>query len=476
MVQRDKQGKMEKPILKETAKKEIPPLDSPEFDSWMEGLQSLIRSGRDNEILDLFCNAHPADIAEVIQELDLDEAFYIFRLYDSEKQSEILVELDEEYQSEFLHKLQPREISPIVENLETDDIANILEEVEPGKAEEVLRNLDTEDSKLIRTQMEYPENTAGRIMSSDFASVLSTDTIQKAVSKVRKVARYVEDIYLVYVTDKEGRLLGFVKIKDLLLNPSNAKIGDIFNPKVFSVSVNTDQEEVAHLFQKYDLVSIAVVDSDSRIVGRITVDDILDVLQDEASEDIYRMGGLSEDEKLTTPVFESLKKRILWLVVNLATAVLAASVVSLFEDTIARIVVLATLMPIVAGMGGNAGIQSITVIVRNLATGDLTLGNWWEAVKKEISIGALNGFFLGLLAGILVYVFRSNLFLSLLIGIAMFVNLTLAGLVGSSIPLILKFFKIDPAIASSIFVTTFTDVCGFFFFLGLATLFMNFLV
>jgi magnesium transporter len=223
------------------------------------------------------------------------------------------------------------------------------------------------------------------------------------------------------------------------------------------------------------LVSIAVVDDKNMMIGRITVDDVLDIVQEEASEDIYRMGGLSEDEKLNTPVFESLRKRILWLVVNLATAVLAASVVSLFEATIEKVVVLATLMPIVAGMGGNAGTQSITVVIRNLATGELTLSNWWEAVRKEIAIGALNGALIGFLAGFLVYLFKGNLALSIVIGSAMFVNLFIAGSIGSCIPLILKMVKVDPAIASSIFVTTFTDVCGFFFFLGLAQYFIKFL-
>lgn len=458
------------------APKKIPGLDSPEFDEWLIYLKSLVKAGKDEEIIEYIAGTHYADLSEAIQEMDIEEAFYVFRLFSPEKQSEILVEMDEDFQSEFLERLQPKEISPIFENLESDDITYILGEVEPEKAEEVLKNLDIEDSHLIRAQLEFEENTAGRIMSSDFASVFGTDTIQKAVTKVRKIAKDVDDIYLVYVIDKEGKLLGFVRLKDLLLNSHSTKLNKILDSHVFSVHYNTDQEEVAHLFRKYDLVSIAVVDDEGKMIGRITVDDVLDVVQEEASEDIYRMGGVSEDEKLNTSILESLKKRIVWLVVNLATAVLAASVVSLFEDTIEKVVVLATLMPIVAGMGGNAGTQSITVVVRNIATGELTFGNWWEAVRKEISIGVLNGICLGFLAGCLVYFFKMNIALSLVIGTAMFVNMAMAGLVGSCVPLLLKFFKIDPAIASSIFVTTFTDVCGFFFFLGLASYFMKYLL
>jgi magnesium transporter len=454
----------------------IPDLDSDDFDRWMDSLRELVRAGRDQEIRDVFAGSHYADLAEAIQELEPEEAFYVFRLFDPERQSEILVELDEELQGSFLEKLQPKEISPIFENLESDDITFILAEVPREKAEEVLKNLDLEDSVQIRTQLEFQENTAGRIMSSDYASVLSSDTVQKGIAKVRKVAKEVDDIYLVYVRDSVGQLQGFLRLKDLLLNSPSTKIQKIMDPQVFSVHYNTDQEDVARLFRKYDLVSIAVTDDENRIIGRITVDDVLDVVQEEASEDIYRMGGLSEDEKLTTPVIESLRKRIVWLVVNLATAVLAASVVSLFEDTIEKVVVLATLMPIVAGMGGNAGTQSITVVVRNLATGELTISTWWEAVRKEVSIGFLNGIVLGTFSGCLVFIFKQNFALSFVIGTAMFVNLTMAGMVGSGIPLLLKLLRIDPAIASSIFVTTFTDICGFFFFLGLATSFMKYLI
>ncbi|WCL48121.1 magnesium transporter [Leptospira sp. GIMC2001] len=466
---------MEPSISPEPTNK-IPPLESEAFEIWLDRLSEFIKTGKDNEILDAFDNAHYADIAECIQELEDEEAFYVFRLFDPIKQSEILVELDEEFQSKFLEKLQPKEISPIFENLESDDITFILGDVRREKVEEVLKNLDKEDSHQIRTQLEFNENTAGRIMSSDFASVSMNDTVQKAIAKVRKVAKEVDDIYLVYVTEKSGKLVGFLRLKDLLLSSPTDKIHKIMDSTVFSVHFNTDQEDVAFTFRKYDLVSIAVVDDEERVIGRITVDDVLDILQDEASEDIYRMGGLSEDEKLTTPVLESLRKRIVWLIVNLATATLAASIVSIFEDTIQQVVVLATLMPIVAGMGGNAGTQSITVVVRNLATGELTIGTWWEAVRKETSIGILNGIFLGCLAGILVFFFKQNLALSLVIASAMMVNMSLAGLVGSSIPLILKIFRIDPAIASSIFVTTFTDVCGFFFFLGLANYFMKYLL
>jgi magnesium transporter len=453
----------------------VPEMETEAFDDWIEDFKVLVRSGKDEEIIKQLSGSHYADFAEVLQELEYDEAFYVFRLFQPDRQSEVLVELDEDYQSEFMERLQPKEISPIFENLESDDITFILAEVPTEKAEEVLKILDREDSQQIRVQMEFEETSAGRIMSSDFAAVHGTDTVRKAVTKIRKIAKDVDDIYTVYVLDQDGHLIGYLRLKELLLtNPSN-KISKIMATSPIFVHYNTDQEEVARMFQKYDLVSIAVVDDKNVMIGRITVDDVLDIVQEEASEDIYRMGGLSEDEKLNTPVFESLRKRILWLVVNLATAVLAASVVSLFEDTIEKVVVLATLMPIVAGMGGNAGTQSITVVIRNLATGELTLSNWWEAVRKEIAIGTLNGALIGFLAGFLVYLFKGNFALSIVIGSAMFVNLFIAGSIGSCIPLILKMVKVDPAIASSIFVTTFTDVCGFFFFLGLAQYFIKFL-
>ncbi|EIE01595.1 magnesium transporter [Leptospira licerasiae] len=449
---------------------------NPQSADWMGSFLEKIEN-KDNKFLLAFTSSnHPADIAEVLEKLDIDEAFYVFKLCDSEQQSEILVEFDEDLQADLISRLNMKEISPIVENLEPDDVTNLISEIPKHKAEEILNSLDREDSSQIRKQLNFREYTAGRLMTTEFASAYETDTVRKAIIKLRRVAKETDDIYLLYVTDAENHLKGFIRLKDLFLAPLNQKASKLVKEEVFSIHYDTDQEEVARIFRKYDLVSAAVVDDLDRIIGRITVDDILDIVQEEASEDILRMGGVSEEERLNTSIWDSIRRRLTWLVINLGTAVVAASTVALFQDTIQSFVLLASLMPIVAGMGGNAGTQSITVVVRNIATGDLSQSNWTVGFRKEGIIGIINGLTIGAITGLAVFFYTGKLALAIVIFFAMLANLIVAAIVGACIPMLLKVLGIDPAIASSIFVTTTTDVFGFFCFLGLATLFLQYLV
>ncbi|PKA14734.1 magnesium transporter [Leptospira haakeii] len=449
---------------------------NPQSADWMDSFLEKVEQ-KDNKFLLSFTSSnHPADIAEVLEKLDIDEAFYVFKLCDSEQQSEILVEFDEDLQADLISRLNMKEISPIVENLEPDDVTNLISEIPKDKAEEILNSLDREDSSQIRKQLNFREYTAGRLMTTEFASAYETDTVRKAIIKLRRVAKETDDIYLLYVTDEENHLKGFIRLKDLFLAPLNQKASRLVKEEVFSIHYDTDQEEVARIFRKYDLVSAAVVDDLDRIIGRITVDDILDIVQEEASEDILRMAGVSEEERLNTSIWDSIRRRLVWLVFNLGTATLASTMVSFFEDTIQSLVFLAALMPIVAGMGGNAGTQSITVVVRNIATGDLSASNWTTAFRKESLIGLINGITIGSITGLAVYFFFGKPVLGFVIFLAMLANLIVAALVGACVPMGLKLLKIDPAIASSIFVTMTTDTFGFFCFLGLATLFLQYLV
>nr|WP_100764953.1 magnesium transporter [Leptospira ellisii]PJZ93256.1 magnesium transporter [Leptospira ellisii] len=442
---------------------------------WLEFVSEKIQAG-DDPFLDRFLRInHPADIAEVLEKLEEDEAFYIFKRCDSELQGSILVEFDEEFQADLISRFQMKEISPILENLETDELSSLISEFPREKAEEILNSIDEEDSSQVRKQLTFREYTAGRLMNTVFASAVETDTVRKAIIKLRKIAKETDDIYHLYITDEDNVLKGYVKLKNLFLAPLNGKVNRLMKTGFTSIHYDTDQEEVAKIFRKYDLVSAAVVDDLGRILGRITVDDILDIVHEEASEDILRLGGVSEEEKMSSSVFTSAKRRMVWLLINLGTASLAASVVSFFGATIEKYVLLASLMPIVAGMGGNAGTQSITLIVRNLATGDLTTGNWKAAIRKEGLVGLFNGFMVGVTAGLIVYFFTGNFVLSAVMFMALQANLVIAAVIGTSIPLLLRALGIDPAIASSIFVTTFTDVFGFFCFLGLASLFIQML-
>ncbi|PJZ45328.1 magnesium transporter [Leptospira brenneri] len=449
--------------------------ESDSYDEFVEEIKNLVALEDSKKLKEMLDGAHPADIVTLFRDLEREEELYLFRVLPKEDQAYSLVKMEEETLESFLEELTVDEISNTLNHIETDETTYLLSYLPSAKRELVLANLSKADSFEIRSQLGFREYSAGRLMSKDFATVSISENVRKGIINVRKKAKEIE-IYQIYVTDEAGVLEGFIPLKDLFLTPINTKIAKITNFSVFAFHYDVDQEEVANTFKKYDLVSAAVIDDLGRIIGRITVDDVLEIVEEEASEDILLMAGVSEDERLSTPILQSVKRRIAWLNVNLLTAFVSSTVVAFFEDTISQIVVLATLMPIVAGLGGNAGTQSVTVVIRNIATGDLSFSNWWEAVRKEFTIGVLNGLALGTVTGLMIFFVKGNIVLGLVVGTAMFVNMIVASLTGSLVPIILKAMRVDPAIASSIFVTATTDVCGFFFFLGLATVFAKYLI
>ncbi|MEM7183528.1 MAG: magnesium transporter [Spirochaetota bacterium] len=442
----------------------------------IDTINTWIESSNDEKLLEYLQDLHPADVAETMTALDKeDNAIYLFRLCEPLKQGQIIVELNEDILAELIESLNLKEISLLSTDMESDDLTYLLSEIPQEKAEHILNSIDSEESSKIRSQLQYEENTAGRLMSTEFVVVRENESVRKGIYNLRKISKRDHKVYIMYVVNTQDVVTGYVSLKDLFFAKDKTKIHEIMNSEIKTVQYDMDQEEVARFFQKYDYISAAVVDENGVMLGRITVDDVLDIVEEEASEDILRMAGLSEDEKFYTPIFETVKSRIPWLHINLITAVLASSVVTFFESTIDRAVVLASLMPIVAGMGGNAGTQAITIVVRNIAIGELSERQWKQAISRELIIGLLNGVILGCVTAAFVFIFKQKLVLSLVIGSAMLINLIVAGLVGSGIPLLLKYLGIDPAIASSIFVTTFTDIFGFFCFLGLASLFVEYL-
>ncbi|MCB1141050.1 MAG: magnesium transporter [Leptospiraceae bacterium] len=439
--------------------------DIGEIEEFLNGIKK-----RDEEIIKfLIQTKHPADIADIIEFLDEEDALFLFRRFDVELQRKVFVEFTNEEQAEFVELLDLHEISQVLEQLESDDIAYLFSELDKNTREILLNTINKEDSDRIRSQLTFKENTAGRLMNLDFAWIRSSENARNAIRSLRKAARETDDLYVIYVLDEDGKLAGMVTLKDLLIANSNSRVSKFIQP-VQSIHYDTDQEEVALFFKKYHFLSAPVIDDDNRMIGRITMDDVLDIVEEEATEDIYRMGGVSEDESLASGIVGSVKKRILWLVMNLGIAMITTSVVSFYEDTIQRLVILASLMPIVAGMGGNAGTQAITIMVRGFATGELNEMNWFTVIRRELAIGFINGILVGSITVLVTYLVRHDIQIASVMGMAMMFNLLIAGLVGSSVPLILKYFKIDPAIGSSIFVTASTDMFGFFCFLGLATL------
>lgn len=447
-------------------------------DELIEDITDLIESKSDLLIRNILSDLHEADIAHIINRLDFDKGEYLFSLLTVEDKSRVLVELDDDHREHFLESLKSDIISDIVEELPTDEATDLVAELSKEKAEEVLDDLSAEDSSELQELLQYDENTAGGLMQKEVITVRGQDTVKKAIQAVRKAAKESpeEQFYAVYAVDEKGMLIGSLSVSNLILLSPQRKIHKVMDSDVISVKTNVDQEEVANIFKKYDIVSLPVVDFAGRLVGRITVDDVVDVITEEASEDILRLGGVGEDEHISTPPFIALRRRLPWLYVNLITAFAAAAVVGLFQQTIEKVVILAALMPIVAGMGGNAATQTITVMVRGIALGEITTTNRLKVMWKELQIGLMNGVANGILTGTVIALFSGIPMLGVVICLAMITNMFVAGTAGTAVPLTLKWLKIDPALASAVIVTTFTDVFGFFSFLGLATLFISLLM
>jgi len=331
------------------------------------------------------------------------------------------------------------------------------------------------ESAQVESLLEYGDQTAGRIMNPQVFALNEDLTVAESITELQN-ARDVEMVFYLYVVDVRRHLVGVTSLRRLLLVSPETPLKRIMAPDVKSVRVDTDQEEVARQVASYNLLAVPVVDEENKLVGVVTVDDVIDVIKDEATEDLLRLAGVSGDERVSTPAAESLRKRLPWLAINLITAFLAASVVALFESTIEKVTALAIFMPIVAGMGGNAATQTLTVVVRSLALGELEWSNARVAVTKEAVVGLGNGVVLGIIAALVAWITKGDPMIGLILGMAMVLNMFVAATAGTLIPLGLKAMKVDPALGSSVFITTFTDVVGFASFLGLATVFLRYLV
>ena len=440
-----------------------------------EAIRELLEGGREERLADVLAGAHPADVSRVIREPPLEDQVRVFRLLTPQQAGAVLAELDDPILRELIGSLDEAEVSRALDRMPSDEVVNVVEELPKEQAEELLDLMEEEKAEEVQELLEYPERTAGRLMSPDFVAVPETVTVARAIEHIRK-AKTGDGAFYVYVVDDHDHLVGFVPLHRLIAADPAAPIRTIRTEDVESVTVDTDQEEVARLVQRYNVIQIPVVDANRRLLGTIGVDDVIDVLREEATEDIQRLGGVGGDENVLDPPRSVLPKRLIWRLVNLATAIIAASVIGLFEKTIAHLAVLAVFMPIVASEGGIATTQTATVVVRGIALGDLTRSVLWRVLWKEmwlaLATGAVSGFALATVA----YAWKGNLLLSLILGVALIFNMLVAAVVGTLIPIALKAFRIDPAIASSVIITTFTDVCGFFSFLGLATLLIRFLL
>ncbi|MDY6914973.1 MAG: magnesium transporter [Candidatus Cloacimonadota bacterium] len=445
------------------------------FDKTYEKISNLIEQKKFTELKSLLKEMHPADIAQIINELPSEFRLLTFRLLSAEVASDVLPELYDEIQDELINKIKDVRFLKILDEMDSDEATDILADLEDTKTENLLKKLDKidfEDSNEIRRLMKYPEDTAGGRMQLEVIMVKPEMTREQIIEYIKSQFEEVENIHYAFVVDKQKHLLGGLDITKLLWQPAKARAKDIMQKDLIVADVNMDQEQVANLFRKYDLYILPVIDKEGHLLGRITVDDVIDVIDEEASEDAYKMVGLESEDRVFSKPFSSARRRTPWLIINMFTAVLAASVVSLFENTISQFVILAVFMPIVAGMGGNAATQTLTVIVRGIALGELTFRNTKQAIIKEVFVGLINGLVLAIVACLVAYLWKGNFLIGIILGCAMIINMFIAALFGSLVPIIMRVLKIDPALSSAVMVTTLTDIGGFAAFLGLATIFL----
>ena len=412
---------------------------------------------------------HEADLGAVVEALEPEQRPRLVELLGIHFDFTALTEVDDRVREEILEELLPRTVAQGVRDIESDDAVTILEDLPQAEQTEILRQLPSPERAALRRSLDYPEDSAGRRMQTDFIAVPPTWNVGAAIDYLRETAELPEHFYELFVADQDRRFLGAVPLDRLLRSKRPVSVSELMETQRRRVNADDDQEEVARLFQRYDLVAAPVVDADDRLVGVITFDDVADMIEEEAEEDIKALGGVSHDEQLSDSVWTIARSRFNWLLVNLATAFLASSVLGLFEGQLQKMVALAVLAPIVASQGGNATTQTMTVAVRALATRDLSDANSRRVIVRELMVGLLNGAAFAVITGIAAYVWFRVPALGVVIGLAMICNMVAAALGGILIPIGLARLKVDPAVASSPFVTTVTDVVGFFSFLSIAT-------
>lgn len=432
----------------------------------------ILGTGDKAAVSSLFASLHFADAADLIERLTSDQRAALFEIASDVIAPETLAELDETVRDQAIGHLGTEGVAEVVPEMDTDDAVSFVEEMDAADRREVLDALSAEDRALIEEGLSYPEDSAGRLMQREIVKVPEHWSVGETIDAIRHNAdddtgmELPDTFYDIYVVDPAMRPIGAVPLYRLLQSRRPVLVADIMDPKLKLISATTDQEDVAFLFRQRDLTSAPVVDDADRLVGVITIDDVVDVIHEEHEEDIMRLGGVREDD-LYAAVLATTRSRFSWLLVNLLTAILASVVIGLFGATIERMVALAVLMPIVASMGGNAGTQTLTVAVRALATRELTADNALRVVGKEVLVGVLNGMLFAIITGLVAWGWFNDPGLGAVIAMAMVVNMVVAGLAGASAPLLLERAGIDPAVASSVFLTTITDLVGFFVFLGL---------
>lgn len=437
-------------------------------------LQALVKHDR-QEIDDIYEHVQTIDLAREIEELEDNRLEYLCNHIDDEKLAEILEEADEDLQVDIIDCLDHKRILNLFSYIPKDSIVDILGELTIGKRKQLINLMKADDKRVIEQLLGYEEDTAGGLMTTEYIALNQKLTVLNALKKIKEIGPKTEVIETIFVLNHKKQLIGTADLRDILVASEETTLEDIMEDQVISVLPETDQEDVSLLVSKYDLTTIPVVNKNNSLLGIITVDDIIDVILEEHTEDMLQMHGVNKEESLDSTLLESIQMRLPWLIVNLATAFLASFTVKMFESTIEQIVALSATMTIVTGMGGNAGSQTLSIMIRSIALGEVHFKDCFPALIKELMLGVIHGLVTGAITGVIVYILYGNFYLGIIMCIAMIGNLVVSGFFGFIIPVALKAVHADPALASSIFLTTATDVLGFFIFLQLANLFLPYL-
>ena len=450
-------------------------MDDLDLKNIIDDIEYLASEKNSRMILNILVGNHPADIAEILGNLSEENEKYVFGLFDADTASDVIVELDDVTREKLVSELQHERISEIVDEMESDDATDLVAELPDKVAEKVLDTIDEEGSEEVKELLQHDEDTAGGIMALEYVAVSEDTTVDEAIKEIRAKAEEVPEVYNVYVFDKDGMLAGFLPLKNLIVAQASQKIKDVLIADVISVPIEMDQEEVANIFRRYNLVSLPVVDELGKLVGRITVDDIVEVIEEEASEDIQKMAGIADEEEIReTSVFKISFGRLPWLLVGFVGQLIAALVLSQFEASLRDIFLAIFFIPMMMAMGGNSGIQAATIVVRGIALGELSPDDTFKRLSREIKVSLFNGAVCGLLLFGIIAVFDTPTF-GFVLALSMLAVIINASILGASIPLILRKVGVDPAIAAGPLITTFNDIIGLAIYLGLVTAALQFL-
>ncbi|MFQ5604228.1 MAG: magnesium transporter [bacterium] len=441
----------------------------------LDDIEYLAAERDDRMIANILVGNHPADIANIIRNLSDEHIQYVFGLLDADSASDVLLELDDVSRDKLVAELHHERLSEIVDEMDSDDATDIVAELPDEVAEKVLESIDEEDSEEVKELLRHEEDTAGGIMALEFVSVYEDTSVDEAIQEIRTKAEEVEELYNIWVVNRENVLVGVLSLKKLILARPNEIVKNIMEREVVRAPVEMDQEQVANIFRRYDLVSLPVVDSAGKLVGRITIDDVVDVMEEEASEDMQKMAGLTDEEEIReTSAFKISMVRLPWLLIAFVGEMFSAIVLNYFEASIQKVFVAALFIPLMMAMGGNSGIQAATIVVRGLALGELNPADTLKRLKKEFRVSLLNGSVCGILLFGVVTFFGEPRF-GVILSLVMLMVILNAAFVGASVPLVLKRLGVDPAIATGPFITTFNDVIGLFIYLGLITLTLQYM-